>query len=380
MRLVPWTAVFPIYVTILVVSLAFTITFGTELNRYELTIAITAISFLFCILAMWSFQWRRSLPSDYRCSPSEFRIVTLWRRSLSKLQRVISLSHERISLTQTELEEALQDKSTHIYALIAIGYKCIQTSNAIHVLCARGFPDQALFLCRGLVEQEANLRFIVTIENREEVTERYLDWERAKTIRWKTRNEGNLDSTNGELDALKEEYEQLRVKYRGKGRLRNYDEWAIGTRANDSEPIEAFSVPERAKQFISYLASDEARLHDTWFVRWQRLNEFAHTTPRSIFESAASNDPKLIVTEPSHLGIDEPLIIAGQTMLSISNLLTEIVTDEFAIAENPRLKDIGTRALSAFYDMLEEVKEVPGSAAWWHTTVPLRHRQSFGGL
>ena len=368
MRTVPWTVVFTTYVTAMVAGSVFLITARLELNPGVLALAIAAISFLSGILALWFFYIQRSLPSDYRSTPSEFRIVTLWRRPLSKFQRVISLSRERIELTHTELEEALQDKSTHIYALIAIGYKCIQTSNAIHVLCARGFPDQALSLCRGLVEQEANLRFIVTIENREEVTERYLDWERAKTIYRKARNEGKLDS------ALAEVYRKLEAKYHGNGNLRNLEGWAIGTRSNGLNRIQAFSPEERAKQFISLLASDEARLRDTWTMRWQRLNEFAHITPRSILQSAASNDPKLVVTGPSHLGIDEPLIIAGQSMLSISSLLTQIVIDEFELSENLRIKGLGTRAHSAFCDLFREVDRVPYSAARWYTTVPLHHR------
>ena len=381
MRMIGSSMVIPIYVTTLVANLAFLITYGMELKRYELTLALAVAPCLSGLLAMWFLCIRGRLTSDYRSTMMERQISTTWGRSLNKLQTVTSLSQERIGLTQTELEEALQDNSTPIHALIAIGYKCVQTCNAIHMLCARGFPDQALLLCRGLVEQEANLRFIATIENREEVTERYLDWERAKTIiRWKARNEGKLDSTNGERDALTEVYEQLEAKYCRNGNLRHLQGWAIGTRSNGLNRIEAFSPEARAKQFVKFLASDEARLHDTWTVRWQRLNEFAHTTPRSILESPASNDQKLVVTGPSYLGIDEPLIIAGQAMLNVSTLLTHIVTDEFAITENPRFEDIGTRALGAFYDMLEEVEKVPGSAARWNTTVQLRHRQSLRSL
>ena len=286
------------------------------------------------------------LPSDDRRRTTEHHNTTIWGQSFSKLKTVISISHERISLTQTQLEGTLQDTSTHTYALIAIGYKCIQTCNAIQVLCNKGFPDQALSLCRSLVEQEANLRFIVSIENREKVTERYLDWERAKYIpRLKARNKelvnGILEHTSGKGDALTEVYKQLEDKYRRDGNLRNREEWAIGTRANGLERIEAFSVQERAKQFIKFFASDEVLLRDTWSERWQRLNEFAHTTPRSILESAASNNQKLVVTGPSHLGIDEPLIIAGQSMLNITTMVTHIVTDQLTEPASPQVKRLG---------------------------------------
>ena len=319
-------------------------------------------------------------PEVEQAKTVERQIANIWGRPLDKLHMVISLSHKRISLTHRELEKTVQDDSTHIYGLIAIGYKCIQACNAIHTLCARGFPDQALSLCRGLVEQEANLRFILTVENREEVTERYFDWKKAKAIaQWKAQKEGlhkvGLGPTNEEWDAIDEVRKQLKVKYRGKGRLRNYDEWAIGTRANGSEPIKAFSVPERARQFV-HITSDPALLRDTFTDRWHRLNEFVHTTPRSIVESAASNDPKLVVTGPSHLGIDEPAIITGQTMLNISTLLAQIVTDDFSIRENLRIKDLGEKSHRAFYSLLKEVEKVPGSKPRWYATLRLEQKQS----
>ena len=61
-----------------------------------------------------------------------------WRRPLSKVQSLKTLCQERIGLIQSELEEALQDRSTHIYALSAIGYGCIQNLSCYrHDLCER---------------------------------------------------------------------------------------------------------------------------------------------------------------------------------------------------------------------------------------------------
>ena len=259
------SSIIPIYVTALVAMLVFGIASRMELNRSLLTISLAVIPFLSGLLAVWFFCIRGSFHSDNHARAVERYIATIWGRPLNKLQMVISLSQERINLVQTELEEKLQGGSTPIYALVAIGYKCIQICNAIHILCARGFPDQALSLCRGLVEQEANLRFIVTIENREEVTEKYLDWQRAKSIRlWKARNKelvnDNLEPTSGEWDALTESYERLEFKHRGNGNLQNPGGWAIGTMANGSERLTAFSVQERAKQFIRVWASDESTL------------------------------------------------------------------------------------------------------------------------
>lgn len=380
MRMVRLSITLPIYVTATVASLVFGIASALELDRYQFAIALTTMPFLSGLLAMWFFYIRGSLPSDDRNRTVERQIANTWGRPLSKLHMLITLSQERTSLTHTELEKTLQDNSTHIYGLIAIGYKCIQTCNAIHTLCARGFPDQALSLCRGLVEQEANLRFIVAVENREEVTERYLDWERAKAIRRLDKNrelvKGNLDPANAKWDAIAEAYEQLKVKHRGNGDLKKYEQWAIGTSIRDSKQLKAFSAEARAKQFIKILDSEKTLFGYTWAIRWQRLNDFVHTTPRSIVESAASNDPKLVVTGPSHLGIDEPAVIAGQTILNISTLLAQIVTDEYSIRENLRIKDIGEKSHKVFYSLLKEVEKVPGSKRRWYATLRLDQKQS----
>ena len=176
----------PISVTMVVAGLTLVITIRMELTRYELAIALTAIPCFAGLLATWFFLIReslsrnRGLSSSNPASMTESQLATIWGRPLSKLQTVISLGGERIKLAQAELEETLQGGTTSIYDLIRIGYKCIQTCNAVNLLCAKGFPDQALSLCRGLVEQEANLWFISSIENKEEVTQRYLDWEKAK--------------------------------------------------------------------------------------------------------------------------------------------------------------------------------------------------------
>ena len=84
------------------------------------------------------------------------------------------------------------------------------------------------------------------------------------------------------------------------------------------------------------LASDERQLHDAWTSEWQRLNEFTHTTPRSIFESASSDHENLVVTGQSPIGIDEPLTIAGRSTLNISTLLTSIASSKSSTGKSRR--------------------------------------------
>ncbi len=373
----------PISVTMVVAGLTLVITIRMELTRYELAIALTAIPCFAGLLATWFFLIReslsrnRGLSSSNPASMTESQLATIWGRPLSKLQTVISLGGERIKLAQAELEETLQGGTTNIYDLIRIGYKCIQTCNAVNLLCAKGFPDQALSLCRGLMEQEANLWFISSIENKEEVTQRYLDWEKAKFFHYvRDRKDGldkrNLGPTTVEWDTLTKEYKRLETKYRGNDRLSKREGWAIGKRANGTQLVKAFTVQERAWQSLPWLPSDETQLYDAWTSEWQRLNEFTHTTPRSIFESASSNDQNVVVMGQSPLGIDEPLVIAGRSMLNISTILTNIASSKLPKGKSRRSEDLGRKTVRTYREMLEELANIPGEAAPWHRRMRVR--------
>lgn len=359
----------PITVTMVVAGLTLVIASRMELTRYQLAIALAAIPCFSGLLATWglmiweSLHRNRRLSQDAQARSVELQIMSTWGASLSKLQTVISLSEARIELAQKELEETLQEGTTNIYATIRIGYKCVQTCRAVSQLCASGFPDQALALCRGLMEQEANLWFISTMENKEEVIQRYLDWEQAKYYRFVERRKGRLDARNtgptkDEWDTWTKEYERLEAKYDGEGSLKNIEHWAVGTRANGSQRVEAYSIQERAWRSMPWLVSDERQLHDAWTWDWQRLNEFTHTTPRSIFESASSNRKDLVVTGQSPLGIDEPLTIAGRSALNISTRVTNIAASTALKGESRRSEELGDRTVKASMELLDELEAV----------------------
>ena len=147
---------------------------------------------------------------------------------------------------------------------------------------------------------------------------------------------------------------------------------AIGTRANGTQLVEAFSVPKRAWQSMPWLPSDDTQLYDAWTAEWQRLNEFTHTTPRSIFESASSNDQNVVVTGQSPLGIDEPLVIAGRSMLNISSILTNIASNKMPKGKSRRSEDLRKKTVRAYREMLEELEHIPVEAAPWHRSMRVR--------
>ena len=375
-----WPTALPMSVAMVVAGITLVITSRMELTRYELSIALTAIPCVAGLLVACLFAIRsrsHCLPSNQAVSMTESQLATIWRRPLSKLQAVITLGGERIRLAHAEIEEALQGATTTTYELIRIGYRCIQTCNGVHLLCAKGFPDQALSLCRGLMEQEANLWFIATVENKEEVTQRYLDWEKAKFYRYvrdrKSRlDKRNLGPTKEEWDALTKEHERLEAKYHGNGKLRNLEQWAIGTRANGTQRVEAFSVQDRAWQSLPWIPSDETQLYDAWTAEWQRLNEFTHTTPRSLFESASSNHQNVVVTGQSPLGIDEPLTIAGRSILNISTILTNIAASTSSKGKSRRSEALGNKTVRVYREMLEELESLPSEALPWHRRMGTR--------
>ena len=349
------------------------------LTRNRVATAFAAVQYSFGLLVSSFHRIRKDLCSNRRllminrAKTIEAQVATIWEGPLSKLQALIVLAGERLKLGHAELEETCKGNWTNVYDLIRIGYKCIQTCTAVHLLCAKGFPDQALPLCRSLMEQEANLGFILTIENKEEVIQRFLDWEKAKFYRYVKSRKDRLDRrsagpTEEEWDSLTREYERLKVKYEGKGDLDKLEQWAIGTRAQGAQNIKAFSVKDRARQSIPRLLSDETQLHDAWTSQWQRLNEFSHTTPRSIVESASSYKQNVLVIGRSPYGLDEPIMIAGKSILNISSALTDIVATKLPGKGSQRSEELGNKAMEVFREVSDELNHVPAEVApWWHS-------------
>ena len=381
-----WASLIPIYATIVVAGVTLAITSRMDLSRYELAIALAAIpgfSVLLATLAFYigkGFMEKRRLPSDDRVEILRAQLVIIWGQPLSRLHTVITLGEERIKLAQEELTQTLGDDETSLYGLIRIGHKCIQTAKSVHVLCSNGFPDQALSLCRTLIEQETNLWFISTLDNPEEVAQRYFDWEFAKFYRCiKAKGDGldkrGMGPTKEEWESLTKEYNRLQEKYHESGNLRRREQWAIGTRASGSQHIKAFSVEERARRSRPWLPSDKTQLHDVWMADWQRLSDFTHTTPRSISESASSNSPNVVITGPSSLGINEPLELTGMTVLNISTILTNIARYRSEKNRSRRSEALGQKTVESFRDLMKELEQVPKEAIPSHRRIEPRDQR-----
>ena len=170
-----------------------------------------------------AYWWTLRRRTDNRhldtSSRTRRQIDLFWGRPLASMSELISLCQKRIALSQAELDLAQPIRWTGIFELLRIGYKCVQTARAIHTLCLQGYPDQALSLCRALMEQEANVWFIMTSGKNDMVAERYVDWESMKFYRYVKKWKHKLDQTgSGPTDAewanLTSHYNQLLEKYK----------------------------------------------------------------------------------------------------------------------------------------------------------------------
>ena len=96
------------------------------------------------------------------------------------------------------------------------------------------------------------------------------------------------------------------------------------------------------------------------------MNEFTHTTPRSILDSASSPKSGVVVTGTSSVGIGDPLEIAGRAILNISSLLSRY----WPFVETPEQDKLGAKTTDKWVALLEELGRVP-EVAW-----PQRYRQT----
>ena len=371
-----WSTIITCWVATLVAVATLYATSGLDMN---LNNRITVLAFaapLSCYFTtsicgfVEGYYTKRLLRRRSQSLIFESHLASVWGDHLSSFSNVISLAEERVKAAQEELARVTSGNSA-LYELIRIGYKCVQTSKAVSALCSKGFPDQALSLCRSLMEQEANLGFISRVENPEKVAQRYVDWEYAKFYQDIERRKPHLDLRNegpsyDQWRTLTEKYNRLEKEYHGNGNLRHREEWAIATRANGSRVIKAFTVQERAGQSLPYLVSDETKLYDAWTSEWQRLNEFNHMTPRSIYESASSREENVVVTGQSEIGLKDPIKTAGRSILNISTFLTNIATSTVGVDEIPRLEKLGDEMMASFRKMVRELENVPEAAAPWH--------------
>lgn len=371
-----WSTIITCWVATLVAMAALYATNSIDMNLNDRIMVLAFAAPLSCHFTMSicgiveGYYTKRLLRHRSQSLIFESHLASVWGDHLSNLNNVISLAEERIKAAQEELAKVIPGNTT-LYELIRIGYKCVQTSKAVSALCSKGFPDQALSLCRSLMEQEASLGFISRVEDPDKLAQRYVDWEYAKFYLDIEKRKPHLDLRNGgpsdeEWRIMTDKYNRLEKKYHGNGNLRRREEWAIATRANGSRIIKAFTVQEKARHYLPYLVSDETKIYDAWTSEWQRLNEFNHITPKSIYESASSGEENVVVIGQSEIGLKDPIRTVGRSMLNISTFLTSIVTLTVGGDEIPRLEKLRDEMMASFRKMVKELESVPEAATPWH--------------
>ena len=291
-----------------------------------------------------------------------------WGPPLDALENLIDLADQRIQEAQVRLQNEKQGNLSSLFEMVRSAYKSIQVARGILVLCRNGYPDQAYILCRALVEQRVNLGFILTSGKIEEVAQRYLDWQKAEFYRFIKRTKERLDKMNRgptieEWADLTNENQSLKTKYVGGiGDIDNSEEWAIAYRDGLTRIIRAFNVVDRAKHSMPWLVSDKNLLFDVWEMEWQDLNQFTHTTPRSIQLSASTSGPNVVVSGPSSIGIYEPARVAGREVLNLSS----IISHNLSTLSSPESEELNKKAVKLHRKFLMELEKIPEGAYPWY--------------
>ena len=291
-----------------------------------------------------------------------------WGPSLDALESLIGLADKRIQEAQLRLQNEKKGNLSSLFEMVRTAYKSIQVTRGVLVLCRNGYPDQAYILCRALVEQRVNLGFVLTSGKIEEVAQRYLDWQKAEFCRFIKRTKERRDKmdrgpTNKEWADLTNEYQSLKAKYAGGiGDIDKSEEWAVAYREGLTKTIRAFNVVDRARHSMPRLVSDKNLLFDVWEMEWQDLNEFTHTTPRSINESASSSGPNVVVSGPSSIGIYEPVRIAGREVLNLSS----IISHNLANSSSPESEELNKETMKLHTKLLGELEKIPEAAYPWY--------------
>ena len=298
----------------------------------------------------------------------------IWGPSFDALETLVGLAEKRIQEAQQRLQKGKQGNPSSLFEIARTGYKSIQVARAILVLCRGGYPDQAYILCRALVEQRVNIGFILTSGKLEEVAQRFLDWEKVKFYRFIKRTKARRDKMNrgptaAEWADLTDEYQRIKAKYAGDmGDIDEKEEWAIAYRDGLTRTIKAFNVADRARHSMPCLVSDEDLLFDAWEMEWQDLNEFTHTTPRSLNESMSSPGPNVVVSGASSIGIYEPASIAGREILNLSSVISHNLTP----SQSSEAEKLGSEAMELHKKLLEELQKIPPAAFPWYQRSAIR--------
>lgn len=362
-----------LFVVMLAEGFAFFATTYWETPQYYQAVLLTWIPAIACIIyAAAGFvrgRLERKVPVQNH-DPERIvasQLLFIWGPPLNTLDKLISLCEERVSDAQDRLEEEKKGEPSSLFEVTRTGFKCVQVARAILVLCKGGYSDQAYALSRSLVEQRVNVGFILTSGKIEEVAQRYIDWEKAKFYRFIKRTKDRRDQmgqgpTDEEWEFLTTEYRALKEKYKDSGDIDKKEEWAIAYRDGMTRIVKAFSVVDRAKHSMPQLKSDKNHLFEIWNMEWQDLNEFTHTTPRSIHQSLSTPRENVVGSGRSSIGLIQPIRVAAVEILNLSSALAFNLTS----AQSLQTDTFSQEAMETLRKLMRQLEEIPEAARPWH--------------
>ena len=298
-----------------------------------------ALTYLAFLLATQFFL------GNLRPVPKEVVAVRcIWGPILDSLIETISLAEQRLDDAQNRLEST--KRTSPEYLILWMGYRAIRTAWAIHLMCERGYANQAYSMCRELMEMEVNTFFIMTSGDPEGTCKRYHDWSKVKSYHYVEHNKGRHDITDEEWARMTTQYQEIIREYEAKGEdVHNKDWWkrdwwAVAWRDGKFKRVEG-GVADRALHSMPYLKSDRHRLHAVWSDWWENVNRYVHNDPRALSLDLGAPGDDMLVTRGSVYGLEYPIRVTARTMLNISTLISDNIsakqTESFkALTMTPR--------------------------------------------
>ena len=140
------------------------------------------------------------------------------------------------------------------------------------------------------------------------------------------------------------------------------EEWAIAYRDGMTRIIKALNLVDRAKHSMPWLKSDANLLFEVWEMEWQDLNEFTHTTPRSVHESLSSPEENVVGSGRSSIGLGQPLKVAAVGILNLSSTLALNLTP----TQSRETDNLGEEAMETLRKLMKELEGIPEAARPWH--------------
>jgi len=237
-------------------------------------------------------------------------IYNIWGKSLTSLKELIILQSETIEMISKKYNKNAEDLT--VYVLLNIYARSNQIAKEILILLENGFADGAEARWRTLHELVVTSAFIV--QYKEDVAERYIDYQGIEVYRAATKYNEHFDRIGGdkisekEFKEIENEYNNLIKKY-GKEFKNSYG-WA--SNALNLNKRLTFEDIEKSVEFDHY------RPH------YKSASYNIHANPYGVFSRLGLLEQEnLLLSEGSYIGLSEP----GQAVaISLNQIITFFFT------------------------------------------------------